>query len=826
MATPTSYPRPSPQKQPQSHLTPASAASPPPPSSTHSTRTISSPQYAKKAPFQHQQQPHRATNNGANGVLQYPSPGASGTPMSRSGTNNTAIGAGFGGGTPMARTATNGSVAMARTGTNSSSIAGRTPVTMRAGRATSAGSTTTVGADSPAITAAATLLMEGVTASNATAAGGIAAKGLTPQDGTGLGLGLTPLGGAASGAGGSLVSGLVGMAEKDQEEERRRRLEVITGLLGGRWGWVGQEGVERCARRIGFECLWEEGMGGDGRRTLSIAGEGVLIEVAFSGDSVLDVGLSFPASRESVGKWASKGATMLKQDLLSNDPAGREGYVALEEFTRNLQRLRQMDQLSTESFGCFDAVDGIFKSLETIHEWEVRSAEKQGRTLPSDVVLFEHSGIPQMHSNGCIGLGLEYWKETGLVDRRGHDASSTVKQTLPLRTWSALIECEGCLSSVYTPARISDQWVSAGVERPTSQIVDEKHISNTTIDWLNVPVDSTTGDNGTRAEVKYPDVRFISRFEPPIIVPLQLAMQICDSVSWPIDQTTDLPTTYEAVLFTEQDAKLPLLGGPRIVEQVVDSPASQGNDRSARTSIQFTLFTQEADYARPISELPFKHPMQLVNLLPTLRQWALVSSLLLNAFTTPSPSPSQIPTGVVQSAQTNGASEDSEHSPVFQTLEEEFADFLSSPAQPASMNIDMDSLPSVKRDATGKDGNNDKSSRSLAVNVAFTTTAPAPVPDPMNPATSSVAALPRFTIQFPTPKYDGKLATVAFSVGLNGTIEGVDVDDGRPVSLDEAAGVDGAAEANLAAAAKLRAQAKKVIEVSQSIAVLAQWLSR
>ena len=718
--------------------------------------------------------------------------------MSRSGTNNTAGGMGFGG-TPMARTATNGSVAMARTGTNNSSITGRTPIGMRAGRATSAGSSTSVtaAADSPAVTAAATMLLEGVpTAGASGTAGLIAAKGLTPQDGTGLGLGLTPLGEIVSGPAGSIISGLAGMTEQDQETERKRRMEVINNLLGVRWGFVSPEGLERCAKKIGFECLWEEDMGGGGKRAFNIAGDCVLIEVHFDKDAILDVGLSFPTSQESVGKWVGQGAAILKSDLLGATGEKHRAFVNLEHFVGNLQRLRRMDQLSTKDLGCFDAIDGIFKSLERVHKWE-RSANNDDEERKYDKTMCYRSGKPEMHVNGVVGLMLQYWKRRRFMTS-GSDLPPQDRSSHTPETWSISLECDACSSDIYPSIRNTDQWVSTNVEKAPGQVVDEKHISTTNIDWLDVPVNES---------IKPSDARFVAHFEPPIIVPLQLALQICDSVSWPIDQSTVLPTTYETVLFAEQDAKHPLHGAARVVKHSFTHPGHDTRHSSSPESLSLTLFSQPTDYAQILTEIPFKHPMQIVNFLPNLRQWALVSTFLLKSFSPPSSSAaSSDPRGKTS---TNSAKKPSpEPVQIFQTLEEEFAEFLAGPA-------------STYRQTNGSFKNLQDDASILNVNVALAISTPP-------------SALPRFNIQFPNPKYQDRLATLAFSIGLNGAIEVIDVDDGRPPPLPNtaASGPDGEGavatvleQANQSMA-KLREQVKKVLEISENIGTVIEWLSR
>lgn len=701
----------------------------------------------------------------------------------------------------MARTATNGSVAMARTGTNQSSLGtGRTPVNMRAGRATSAGSTatTTVGADSPAITAAATMLMEGIMSSGmGGAGGGQMAKGLTPQDGAGLGLGLTPLGGAASGMGGSIVSGLAGMTEQDQEEERRRRLEVIAGLIGERWGWVGQEGVERCARRIGFECLWEDSMGGETKRVLSIAGDGVLIEVELVEDQVADVGLSFPSSREEVGKWSERGATVLKKNLTRSEGDTIAKLIDLKPFVRNLQRLRRMDQLSKDSVNCFDAINGIFQSLERLYRHELKEMSAIEDSDVARHVLSAGNGEPQMHDNGYIGLLLHYWKKR--LPRVCQTTPEVLDDNGAEELWSILFDCEECSAQMYPPVRISDDWISKDVRKPNVQDGSEHSNNAIIIDWLAVPAGPSSD-----SELKIPNVRFTAHFEPEVIVPLQLALQICDSVSWPINQSSIMMTTFESLTFADQDALNPLLTSPRVVER--SAVASDSNTESR--TMRFILYTQPEEYAQVLTEIPFKHPMEIVALLPILRQWTVVHSILRRSFTSQGPhnssKSSNSPKFEIVSdkpPQEIGLAPQTECS-IFQSLEDEFAEFLASP--PVSTTQPNGTIMPIAN------GHGSARVDPFDVNVALTTSTPSP----------------QFTVQFPSPKHAGKVFNFAFSIGLNGRIENISIDNGSilPQTESEMTGIDG--ENGAKKAQRLENGVKRVLELSEDLGMVIEWLCR
>ena len=618
---------------------------------------------------------------------------------------------------------------------------------------------TTSAAGSPSLTAAAALVMQGGT-------------GLTPQGG--LGLGLTPLGMGMGSS--SLVHGLAGMSQAEQEEERTRRLEVIKEMIGAQAaGLVSQEGVERAARKVGLECLWEEGMGIGDKRVLSIAGSGLLIEVDFQGDAIAAVGLSFPASKEGedgVGRFAKKGSEVLKKDLIGN---GKQDYVYAGDFLANLQRLAKMDQLGGDDVSCFDAVDGIFKCLERIYQREVSNVKDKGKVSIEYEVMCNHSGRPLMHGERRVGLGLQYWIDQRLVAQEIDDTEGLEINTeeaingllgkVPTRMWTIMVECEESPAQLNEGIKVSDQWVSNNVEKPAKQELDAVHISLNQIDWLDVK------DSGL-ANGKVPDVRFVARFEPTVLLPLQLAMQVHQSLNSAVDQSAIIPATYEAHLFAELDAQNGISTNPRTAEHSLGSTHS-GKPRK----VTFTLFNQSQDIALAISEVPFKHPMQIVNLLPVLRQWALVSSILRRSFT---PRTQEDKPSNPDSRTGKGTNGSNASPPKFQTLEEELAEFLASPST-----------------------NGDANDASSAVEISFIT-----------------SPLPRFTVHFQNPKFGGKLASVAFSIGLNGAFEGVEVDDGRPPPEN----VDNTEEAtNLMM--KLREKTRKVLDISESIGVLIEWLS-
>lgn len=610
-------------------------------------------------------------------------------------------------------------------------------------------------------------------------------------NGAGLGLGFTPRGTGftpvamqMTGSSGG-ISGI--LAAHDQEEERKRRVEAVAAVVAGRWGFVSQEGVERCAKRLGLDALWEDGMG-EGKRVLTVAGTAMLLEVVFGAEAVVGCVLSFPGSGEGVGGRAGAGAEVLRRDLMGI------GYVRLEGFVGNMEILGRMDRLGGERISCFDATDGIFRSLESLWRWEVERERQYGKEVVEEEVMCRRSGRPRMHTRGRVGLALQYWMERRLVlgeEKKTDEMDIDDEQAGDLDDeadiWSAIIECEASSAELYPSIRISDAWVSQAVERPTPAETNDIPGNDSSIDWQNPPPTLVSPEEQGESAVtitepshlqqpKPPDVRFVAKFEPPVIVPLQTALQVHNSVGSPISQDMILSTTYESLLLAGNEVHIPQ-AEPRAVEKTVMSYDS-ATDTSTSHLHKYTLFPQQQDWARAITHLPFSHPRQIVAVLPLLRQWALTGSILRRAF-----DPDKEPT----TPQANGPSTSEDEAPApttFQTLDAELAAFMASP------------LPNAPKPPSDK---------TRDVQVTFKAT-----------------PVPQFQVSFPNARYGGKLAGLNFMIGLNGVVGSVDVHDGNP----EWGVVGGEGNEKEKAIGRMREKVAKVLEVGESIGVAVEWIAR
>ena len=600
--------------------------------------------------------------------------------------------------------------------------------------------------------------------------------GLTPL-GMGMGSGMSPLGGGGASVNGSLAGmGVVGV--RDQEEERRRKLEEIVAKVGTRLGRVCQEGLERAAKRVGLECLWDEGRGGT--RTLSIAGTGVLLEIEFLFEDVKGVTLEYMNSGSEVGKRATEGAGVLKRDLTGEED---ESYVMLDAFAGNLERLAKMDKLSEGGASCFDAVEGIRSALQSVFEFEVgKTREEKGPDAAKEAidreVLSRGSGRPKMHTGGQVGLSLQYWMERSLLlpESQEPEAMEIEDATSPTehesKIYSAIIETEALLS-IYPPIRISDSWLGSPIQKPASAEPDPFIDLGSIINWQEpnptyLPADKALGDNSVNIETqeilqanRSPNVRFVARLEPPIVTPLQVAADIYQSVGAPLTQESFQPTTYESLLFADTT----VLQGQRTITKRVTSYDPSGTPTEHEH--QYTLFSHQPDYGRIIDSIPFSHPRQLIAVLPLLRQWALTNSILRRSFTPDPHSPSEEDSNAKSANGTtnNGLDLDAIIRTQEMTVEEELAALLDEPSTPPE-----------------EDG---EGTKTLAVDITLSTT----------------SSPPQIGVMWPHGK---ELKNVDFVVGNNGVIEvsGEDGDDRETERI------------------------QKVLGIAEDIGVLVEWLGR
>lgn len=353
--------------------------------------------------------------------------------------------------------------------------------------------------------------------------------------------------------------------------------------------------------------------------------------------------------------------------------------LTLERFSHNLDKLLRMDKLSAPANGgvsCYQAVFGVYTSLKKLFDHEKKMALAMYDTNTPNAnhkaereVLCKKSGRPRINAGTCLGLSLEYWMDrrdliphkpqpqlTSIKGKDKMDIDSDPSKDYPEdhdpdlnKMYSLTIECESSPSSMYSPIRISDAWISDNVEKPPDATgADMNNLLNLpTINWLNPPPtylpasapgsdhDAMSLDN---AAGRLPNIRFVAKFNPPLVVPLSVVVNIHQSLG--LDVPSDIrATTFVGLALRPSEPDPGLMGVTAETTQEIKAEkkvlvVKKDGTEEDRVHAN-SLHVQKTEYSRTIESLPFSHPRQLIEILPTLRQYAFTTSLLQGTFCVP-----------------------------------------------------------------------------------------------------------------------------------------------------------------------------------------------
>jgi hypothetical protein len=391
-------------------------------------------------------------------------------------------------------------------------------------------------------------------------------------------------------------------------------------------------------KRLGLDSMFTESRGDTKGTTgtLVIAGSVVEVEVTFVSNVPKHVSVKFPVDAlEMVERHQKKASEILFRDL-ELQPHESPLTKMLDRFAANLERLTALDRLCVvPGLNCHEAIAGIYESLEKLHKWEVERLREQNDMIGKDDEYFERtalctkSGKPIMHARDRLGLSLDYWEEKrrlgGKQDRK---------------TWSLLVECAPPPPSLaYTPLRVSENWISADIQKanPPDEEIFLAPGNGPVLDWLEpestmLPsteppkVDAIEGVDQAPSQ-RFPDVMLVAKFDPPLIVPFNTAAQIYHSTNTTLD--TYETTTFDGLMFPRApDDKIEQ--EPRTIRQITAVPTISKDGEKSTLLHRNTVYVDKIDYGRVLTELPFSHPRQLVEMLPTLRQYAFLSTVLKN----------------------------------------------------------------------------------------------------------------------------------------------------------------------------------------------------
>lgn len=160
-------------------------------------------------------------------------------------------------------------------------------------------------------------------------------------------------------------------------------------------------------------------------------------------------------------------------------------------------------------------------------------------------------------------------------------------------------------------------------------------------DWLEPPLDELMDMAGDPSQPRPPSARFVARLDPPVVLPWQEEHAINPGLMLEPDRPSEalealvLPglshqpenTVYRRIYVPGGGG-----GGRRGEEEEEGEEGVMHRYQLQNTHLKPVL-------ARQVSEIPFSHPRELLRMFHTLRQYALLTTLLESCFSDPDPVP-------------------------------------------------------------------------------------------------------------------------------------------------------------------------------------------
>ncbi|KAH8699625.1 mediator of RNA polymerase II transcription subunit 1-domain-containing protein [Ilyonectria robusta] len=489
--------------------------------------------------------------------------------------------------------------------------------------------------------------------------------------GGGLDMGLESVSVAGLGHLGALVS----------EDDKLKRLEAIMEMLNKKKGLVSEVGLERLAQRIGLDCLSEEQTASNGRKTriLVIAGSAIQLDIVLDNNIVTNISLAFPESATSVTKHVDRASQILLQDLQLL-PDQSPLTKTLDKFAVNLERLANLDKLSIiPGLDCHEALAGIYVSLEKLHQWDISKlreepgmSDKTNRAL-SIVAMCTRHGYPIMHSRERVGLAVQYWKALRLIPP-SNDQSTTFSETRE-KVWSLLVGCASTGGMAHLPVRVSENWISNEIVKAEPSMDPKKP----NLDWqdpANVVLPASEENKNAGIEMLQPDlstatvpqVMFTVTFDPPVILPQNDWMRLHAFANVNAPPVFGYPPTFDSLFFPIPPGSTQDPSELRTITRQRDVRVYDKDRTSSIKPHRNTLFIYKQIYSQVVTEMPFSHPQQLIEMMPLLRQYAFISTLLENSFGSK--------TKETQPVATNGQAPGPGANSSTTTTKDELADFM------------------------------------------------------------------------------------------------------------------------------------------------------
>ena len=415
-------------------------------------------------------------------------------------------------------------------------------------------------------------------------------------------------------------------SKRNEEDDRRLRMHKILKSIGRPTGRVSEDSIARLSRRLGLtndidveKLTPMELERVVGNRSNHIGGNKILVEVALKAQVPERVEVTFDTENEGLETLAAPAGEILLRDLRATDDGGVTSN--LDRFATNLEYLARIDRLSSNQLNCFEALSGVYSSLR-------RSYIEERKTYGEAEIVRRRSGKPTAHEGRKLGISTEYWRpathvtasESADTIMHNDDSHSNppIEDVEEKGVYRLLLEVEPSSAALYPPLRVSDHWLDLQTTgMPDSIPWQEPPPTYTSSPANSSIIDAMAIDTGIPL---LPDVRFVARLSPPVILPWQIASSILQSCGVSVPQIFVAPPSWLSLL-TGQAA------GPYTAVQQVLSPGHDGENGDVVHHYTFDA-AKPQDWAYKLTDLPFSHPRQLVEALPVLRQWACFGELV------------------------------------------------------------------------------------------------------------------------------------------------------------------------------------------------------
>lgn len=648
----------------------------------------------------------------------------------------------------------------------------------------------------------------------------------------------------------------------NEDEERRAKLESVLAKLQGRskgrddirragkFGRVSEEGLRRVACWVGMEVDADDkhDRNFDGNRTIHVAGNSsVIMSFPFKNNLPGKVDVAFFSEDDDVSAHQEAAAAVFLKDL-TPPPGVLAINGSLDRFAANLETIAKLDKLSVAGkLNCLEAITGIYTALRRLYEQEKNTALElfgaKGEAkdaLAETEVTCKRSGRPRMHARRKIGLSVEYWmerrhlsrtkaekavqKNDGAmdIDSKPSDGDSDDDDDKGIYTLHLTAEAND--PSLYPSLRNTKAWISNRIHVPSAEITSPSALlsGNPSIDWQDPPptyldsssddqADSMNVDSNHQQSQKLPSVRFVAKLDPPLAMPWNVANNILQSIGAQAGTDVDIMQTYTSILLKRSpSASVPAnplntLGAVEAVASAEKKVLRAGGKEEVSHRRELWVPKQEFGYV--LRSIPFAHPRQIVQILPVLRQWAQLGSLMQNSFL---PETDSLPASFVPSTKTKqqanepiGKKEEPQKKKMYS-----LAELLASPDSSTKTSLDQDIEMGGQDDADRTRARERKQlgeAEPLPIDLSLTTT-PSPSLD----------------VVFPLSRLEGGLASISISILGDGE---VDILGQNLVDVPQSREGEGGGDDNEEVGKKVRKMAR-ALEVVGDLGVWVEWLRR